>query len=383
MDRRVEDRPEHPAVERGRAPAALHPFHHPHVFSEDRGPSLPDGGPGGLEAGVLGRLVDEVAPPAFDGAVWGHRFQHHRPEVVPVAGHERVGIQARVLPRPGRPRLDPGQGGALVGDRVVRGGTLPREPRAVEEAVVVLEGRLSVEGGVDPRKVRRIEVVLDRELPVPLDVEAELAVGGGGMEAPFVARPPETLEALREGPDPGLERLRVAGEVDEHEVQPHPAPHRPEPVPGAIEAVRLVDPEASEVGGADQPAFEVVGPGVVRAPDPALHPAGLPDELVAAMRADVVEHAHRAARRADHEEGHAEEVHGAQVARPRHVRRVPEAGPGGREDPFELEPEEVGARVGAVGKPGRLLDGAFDRGGELGDGKVRGHRRSSSLQIGI
>ena len=265
------------------------------------------------------------------------------------------------------------------GDRFVRGRALSREPRTVEEAVVVLEGGLAVEGRVDPGKVGRIEVVLDRELPVPLHVEAELAVGGGRAQAPLVTRPPENLEALREGADPRLERLRVAAKVDEHEVQPHPAPHRPEPVPGAIEAFRLVDSEASEVGGSDQPAFEVVGPGMVRAPDPALHPDGLPDELVAAVRADVVEHPYRVALRANHEERHADDAHGPEIPRPRHVRRVAEAGPRGREDPLELELEEVGVRVGAVGKPGRLLDGTVDHGGELGDGKVRGHRGTSRV----
>ena len=263
-----------------------------------------------------------------------------------------------------------------MGDRVVCRRTLPGEARVVEEAVVVLERGLAVERRVDPGKMRRIEVVLDRELPVRAHVEAELAVGGGRVQAPLVARAPEPLEALREGPDPGLEGLRVAGEVDEHEIQPDRAPHRPQAVRGAVESVRLVHPEPADVGGSGQPAFEVVGPGVVRAPDGALHPAGLPDELVAAMRADVVEHAHGPSGRAGHEERHPEESHRAEISRPRHVRGVPEAGPRGGEEPVALEPEELGARVGTVGEPGRLPDGPFDGGAELGDRKVCGHRRS-------
>ena len=200
-------------------------------------------------------------------------------------------------------------------------------------------------------------------------------MGGGGAQAPLVPRPRQPLEAARERFDPGLEGLRVAGEVDEHEVQPGLASYLPEPVRGAVEAGRLVHAEAADVGGPDETPSKVVGPGVVRAPDGALGPPGLPDELVAAMRADVVEHAHRPAGRVDHEERHAEEPGRAEVARPRNVRRVSEAGPGGGEDAFSLEPEELGARIGTIGEPGGLPDGPFDRGRELRDREVRGHRR--------
>ena len=262
-----------------------------------------------------------------------------------------------------------------MGDRVVGRRALPGEPRIVEEAVVVLERGLAVEGRVDPREVGRVEVVLDRELPVPAHLEADLAVGGGRAQAPLVPRPAQPREALRERSDPGLEGRRLPGEVDEHEVQPDRAPHLPEPVRGAVEALRLVHPEAAEVRGPDETPPKVVGPGVVGAPDGPRPPSGLPDQLGAAMRAHVVEHAHRPARRADHEERQAEEPGRAEVARPRDVRRVSEAGPRGGEDAFALDPEEVEARIGAVGEPGRLPDGPFDSGREGRDREVRAHRR--------
>ena len=241
---------------------------------------------------------------------------------------------------------------------------------------MVLDRGLAVERRVDPGKMRRIEVVLDRELPVRAHVETELAVGRRRVQALLVAGAPEPLEALRERPDPGLEGLRVAREVDEHEIQPDRASHLPKTVRGAVEPARLVHTEPADAGRSHETPFEVVGPAMVGAPDRALHSAGLPDELVAAMRAHVVEHAYRPGGRADHEERDVDESNRAEIARPRHVRRVSEAGPRGGEDPFALEPEEFRARVGTVGEPGRLPDGPLDRGAELGDRKVCGHRRS-------
>src|SRR6185369_7107395 len=139
-----------------------------------------------------------------------------------------------------------------------------------------------VELRVDARTVVALAVVLGDELPVRVDL---VRLGVGDAEAGEV----EPLQMRRQVAQPFVQWRRLRGEADEHEPLPRLHPDRHEAEVLALEVLEVLG-----VLGADEVAFEVVDPRVVRALEPNGLAAGLLDDGRAAMATHVVERAQRA-----------------------------------------------------------------------------------------
>ena len=104
--------------------------------------------------------------------------------------------------------------------------------------------------------------------------------------------------------DEALERLGRGVETDEHPALPHAAAHGLQPAAVEVEVLDVV-----HVGGADEAAGEVVGPGVVGAAE-RLEVAAAGRDLGAAMDAHIVEGVDLAVAVAGDDDGLADDVEG-------------------------------------------------------------------------
>ena len=142
-------------------------------------------------------------------------------------------------------------------------------------------------GPVDRVDVVGLDVGVDRELPVPVDLDRSAADEVHRADA--VAAPDLVVQLAPDDAKGVEQRWGIAVEVDEHERAPHFAAH------GWQAETCRVDLEVLRSGEADERPVEVVGPGVVAADQPPPGVAGVVGhDRTAAMLAGVEHGANRA-----------------------------------------------------------------------------------------
>ncbi len=200
-------------------------------------------------------------------------------------------------------------------------------PEIVGAAAVVRElGERRVDGGT----VVALREVLEDELPVGANVVDDAPRGDERAQAP-------RREAAEQGPEDVLERTRTLGEAEEDEALPLGDRRRNERVVGLVEPGDVV-----HVGGPEQRAVEPVGPGVIRALDPAGEMAApVLAEPRAAVAADVEEGAELPVLAADEDEALAGRVEERVVSRGRQGVRAARAEPPLRKDRPGLAREDL------------------------------------------
>ena len=186
-----------------------------------------------------------------------------------------------------------------------------------------------------------LHVVVDHDLPSRVLAGIAEEVDGMGVHIQVVEVRHATAKVGLHLACEAREALRVVIEIDEDAVAEELEPYRTQPEVGPVEARPL-----RGVAGGAQPAFTLVGPGVIGADDGRAHvAAGLAQQLVPAMAAHVVEGPQDAVSALDDED--------VLVAdRQRHVvAGLGEGGsmrdvlPGAVEDRLLLAPEHRRARV--------------------------------------
>jgi hypothetical protein len=155
--------------------------------------------------------------------------------------------------------------------------------------------------------------------------------------------------------DEVLQGRCLAADIDEDPVVPLAATHRHQAVFAGIEPVHLVHLMTAEVRRGEQPAVQIVGPGVIGAGEQPQAPARLNEQGVAAMPAGVVESPHLALLVAHQKKGMA-----------RHRNRVP-----GLRDLVPATDKQPGlGQPAVVFQPEKVLVGI-------------GHRRQAAVQAGL
>ena len=169
----------------------------------------------------------------------------------------------------------------------------------------------------------------------------------------------------------------LAPEVDQEQAADRREAHRRQPVAGRVEALDPV-----HVRGGAQRAVQVVGPGVVGAPQAPFDTAlALGDQAGAAVPADVVEGARAAVLAPDHDDAVATDLAHQEVPGLAHLGDMPDADPARSEDLLQLPVEDgrVGERGGRQHRcllqgPQRLRDLC---GVQRQGGRHRAHRMES------
>ncbi len=207
------------------------------------------------------------------------------------------------------------------------------------------------ESGVCGGAVVALEEVLDRDLPVRLDLPLVVRVVANVAEVDAALR-----DDLRERAERVDERRRLRIRVDEHEWPPGVDRDGKQRQPGRVEALLALGPRR-----ASQRAVQVVRPGVVRALE-RLSPALAAHHRMAAMPADVDEPLELLRAVAENDDGDVAGPACEESSGLLHLVGAARVLPGSGEDPVALEPPDALVRVPARRKRPPLLDGIRDRG---------------------
>ena len=169
---------------------------------------------------------------------------------------------------------------------------------------MVLKTRIAVQRRVDEGKVIGLAVILDGELPVAVEREADRGIGAG-MDKRLLEFPP-AFDQRRGGL---LEGRGLAADIHEDDIAPQMRANADQRQVACLDAVMAVDVGPADMRRAAQIPVEIIGPGVIRAGDRAAKLHRFLDKDHAAMTADILEHVDVAGRVADHQHRNAEKGH--------------------------------------------------------------------------
>ena len=200
-------------------PPLLHSLNDEEILLQHASPLLCIPVDEGLEVRSLIGVEAVVDFISFNRAAGPLRKKYHREAVVPLRRQQHVREKGDVLcslvPEPGQS----GKVGKVFAsvpfnlpvDRCSLSGEMP----GFLDVVVVLQARIAVEAGMNPRKVVAFAEILNRQLPVAGDIERKPR-GRAAMMERLVVFAPTMNQFCRVV----AEFRRIAGDIDENHVAP-------------------------------------------------------------------------------------------------------------------------------------------------------------------
>ena len=125
---------------------------------------------------------------------------------------------------------------------------------------MIRHARIAVQAGMNPGQVIAFEIILDRMLPVGVELIASSAAVA--QQAEIVSLP-----AIGQRLEPARKWWSVTRQIDEEQPGPAFDAHRAQAQLRPIDAIALMDILTADMRRADQPAVEIIGPGMIRAGD--------------------------------------------------------------------------------------------------------------------
>ena len=230
--------------------------------------------------------------------------------------------------------------------------------------------RIAVQPGMDPGQVIAFEVILDRVFPVGGKLIASPAAMA--QQAEIIGLP-----AIGQRLQPARQRRGIARQIDEQQSSPAFQAHGAQSQLASLDAFALMDILAADMGRADQPAVEIVGPGMIGAGDGGAAAEGFARQQRIAMAADIVEGLDIAGAVAQQDQRAAGDLHRPAIAGPRQLIGPSGINPAGRKQQVLFLLQELRTGIGDGGQAHGLGDGplhGLDRLGRQNGLDAGGHR---------